>query len=388
MNTVKLYDLDAYATEFDATVLTCEKENDLYKVTLDKTLLFPEEGGQSADKGTLDGKEVLNVSIKGDVIFHYLKDALKPLQNVHGQIDFEHRFKNMQMHSGEHIFSGLAYKNFSANNVGFHLSDNSATIDLDKEISDEELKKLESAVNTVIFENRSVTAYYPDADELKKLNYRSKKELKGPVRIVIIDGADICACCAPHVRKTGEIGIFKIVSKEKYKGGIRLNYLCGYRALESFGKSLEDLKAISQGLNCKAGTEKDRALELLSENAKLQYENISLKNKLIDAEIKAEFKKRDYGIKVTDITDSEVLRHAMKTLRGLYDGTCFLFAGDDEKGYRFLIESDAGETKKALTLLKEKYGAKGGGRAESIQGSFMGKIESVLADIKALYIEH
>ena len=385
MNTVKLYDLDAYATEFDATVLTCEKENDLYKVTLDKTLFFPEEGGQSADKGTLDGKEVLNVSIKGDVIFHYLKDFIKPLQTLHGKIDFEHRFKNMQMHSGEHIFSGLAYKNFNANNVGFHLSDNSATIDLDKEISDEELKKLEMWVNTVIFENRTVKAYYPDEEELKKLNYRSKKELKGPVRIVIIDGADICACCAPHVRKTGEIGIFKIVSKEKYKGGIRLNYLCGFRGLESFGKSLEDLKAISQGLNCKAGTEKERALELLSENAKLQYENISLKNKLIDAEIKAKFTSQAYGIKVTDITDSEVLKHAMKTLRGLYDGICFLFAGDDEKGYRFLIESGEGETKEALTLLKEKYGAKGGGRTESVQGSFTEKIEPVLTDIRKMF---
>ena len=124
MNTEKLYDLNAYETEFDATVLTSEKENNLYKVTLDKTLFFPEEGGQSADKGTLDGKEVLNVSIKGDVIFHYLKEPVEQMQNVHGEIDFDHRFRNMQMHSGEHIFSGLAYKNFNANNVGFHLSDN------------------------------------------------------------------------------------------------------------------------------------------------------------------------------------------------------------------------------------------------------------------------
>ncbi len=385
MNTEKLYDLNAYETEFDATVLTSEKENNLYKVTLDKTLFFPEEGGQSADKGTLDGKEVLNVSIKGDVIFHYLKEPVEQMQNVHGEIDFDHRFRNMQMHSGEHIFSGLAYKNFNANNVGFHLSDNSATIDLDKEISDEELKRLESAVNAVIFENRSVLAYYPSEDELKKLSYRSKKELKGPVRIVIIDGADICACCAPHVRQTGEIGIFKIISKEKYKGGIRLNYLCGFRALETFGKSLEDLKAISQGLNCKTGTEKERALELLSENNTLQYENINLKNKLIDAEITAEYKDMPYGIKVTDITDSEVLRHAMKTLKGLYNGICFLFAGNDEKGYRFLIESDTGDTLKALTLFKEKYGAKGGGRPESIQGSFTGKIEPALTDIRTMF---
>ena len=385
MNTEKLYDLNAYETEFDATVLTSEKENNLYKVTLDKTLFFPEEGGQSADKGALDGKEVLNVFIKGDVIFHYLKEPVEQMQNVHGEIDFDHRFRNMQMHSGEHIFSGLAYKNFNANNVGFHLSDNSATIDLDKEISDEELKRLESAVNAVIFENRSVLAYYPSEDELKKLNYRSKKELKGPVRIVIIDGADICACCAPHVRRTGEIGIFKIISKEKYKGGIRLNYLCGFRALETFGKSLEDLKAISQGLNCKTGTEKERALELLSENNTLQYENINLKNKLIDAEITAEYKDMPYGIKVTDITDSEVLRHAMKTLKGLYNGICFLFAGNDEKGYRFLIESDTGDALKALAMLKEKYGAKGGGRPESIQGSFTGKIEPVLTDIRTMF---
>ncbi len=385
MNTEKLYDLDAYETEFDATVLTCEKENDFYKVTLDKTLFFPEEGGQSADRGSIDGIEILNVTIKNDVIFHYLNEPLKPMQRVHGKIDFDHRFRNMQMHSGEHIFSGLAYKSFAANNVGFHLSENSATIDLDKEISDEDLKKLEIQVNTVIFENRNVLAYYPDKEELKKLNYRSKKELNGPVRIVIIDDADICACCAPHVKRTGEIGIFKIISKERYKGGIRLNYLCGFRALESFEKSLSDLKAISQGLNCKSGTEKERALELLSENSLLQYENISLKNKLIDAEIKAEFKNQAYGIKVTDITDSEVLRHAMKTLKNLYGGTCFLFAGSDEKGYRFLIESEATDAIKALNLLKEKYGAKGGGRAESIQGSFTGKIEPVLADIRTMF---
>ena len=148
--TEKLYDKDAYGSEFTATVLSCEEDKRGYKVVLDKTFFFPEEGGQTPDIGTINGIEVTYVGIKDDIIAHYLEEPIATGTTVTGKIDFTHRFRNMQMHSAEHIFSGLVHSRFGYNNVGFHLSDNSATMDYDGKFSYEEALELERKVNEII----------------------------------------------------------------------------------------------------------------------------------------------------------------------------------------------------------------------------------------------
>ena len=152
MSTKKLYDIDAYKTEFEARVISCEKveagnscddAKAMYGVILDQTLFFPEEGGQTPDKGSIDGKEVLDVQIKDDVITHYLAEPMEAGSMVKGTIDWQHRFFNMQQHSGEHLFSGLAYRKYGLKNVGFHLSNQIVTMDFDKALSEAQLKEME-----------------------------------------------------------------------------------------------------------------------------------------------------------------------------------------------------------------------------------------------------
>ncbi|MCR4933837.1 MAG: alanyl-tRNA editing protein, partial [Lachnospiraceae bacterium] len=214
--TRRLFDEDAYLSEFESKVESVKEVNGKYEVILSQTAFFPTQGGQNHDIGTIDGIEVLDVTIKDDIITHILKEKVIEGSNVKGKVDFEHRFRNMQMHSGEHIFSGLAHKLYNAENVGFHLSDNSATIDLNIKLSEADLKKIESLVNKAIIKNIDIVATIYKNGEEKDIKYRSKKELSGDIRLVEIKDIDICACCAPHVKSTGEIQLFKITSFENY----------------------------------------------------------------------------------------------------------------------------------------------------------------------------
>ena len=163
MTTIKLYDRDAYATEFEAKVLSCEAQEDaIYSVVLDQTLFFPEEGGQTPDKGILGGREVLDVQIKENVITHYVSEPLEVGATVSGKIDWQHRFFNMQQHSGEHLFSGLAHRKYGLRNVGFHLSNQIVTMDFDKALSEEQLKEMEWEINEAIVANVEIKTGYPD----------------------------------------------------------------------------------------------------------------------------------------------------------------------------------------------------------------------------------
>lgn len=247
--TKKLYDLDAYATEFDATVISCEKAEEngaaVYYVVLDQTLFFPEEGGQSPDKGTLGECNVMDVQIKGDVITHTLDAPLKPGAAVHGILNWSHRFYNMQQHSGEHIFSGIVHKKFGYDNVGFHLSDAIVTMDFNGILTEQDAAEVEYEVNEVIVKNLPVQVTFPSREELAVLDYRSKIEIEGQVRIVTIPGVDVCACCAPHVRQTGEIGMLKVMSVQNHRGGVRISMLCGFRALEAFRQKDQIVTAVA-----------------------------------------------------------------------------------------------------------------------------------------------
>ena len=325
--TEKLYDQDAYAVEFDAKVISCEayqeKKESGYHVILDRTLFFPEEGGQSPDKGTIDGIEVTDVQIKKDVITHSLKEPLAVGETVHGIIDWTHRFNNMQQHSGEHIFSGIVHSRFGYDNVGFHLSDNIVTMDFNGVLTADEVREVETAANEVIVKNLPVEITYPSKEELKTLDYRSKIEIEGQVRIVTIPGVDVCACCAPHVKKTGEIGMLNVQSLSNYK------------------QSNQDLKY-------KLAQAKQKLVEQKMKEIPADQENVLLFE--------------------TDL-DTPVMRNAINGLVETHAGICGIFVEKEEGGYNFIIGSKTKDCREIATLLREKTGARGGGSAAMIQGS-------------------
>ena len=367
--TEKLYDKDAYGHEFSATVLSCEADKRGYAVVLDKTFFFPEEGGQTPDTGTLDEIEVTHVSIKDDVITHYLSKPLEPGSTVTGKVDFDHRFLKMQMHSAEHIFSGLVNSRFGYNNVGFHLSDNSATMDYDGKFSYEEALELERKVNEIIVTGKKITAVYPSKEELAALSYRSKKELSGPVRIVTVEDVDVCACCAPHVRNTSEIGLFKIISWENYKSGVRINYLAGFRALEDYEKRLSDLREISRTLSYKQGEELDGVIKLSKDYSDLKFKDVEIRNKYIDLQIASEKTDTESGLCVLSPDFSNHIKYASDALKEYYPKVRAVLCGNDEAGYRFYVESETEDLTEMLKMLKEKYDVKGGGKRSAIQGT-------------------
>ena len=378
MTTKKLYDEDAYARQFEATVLSCEKGEKGYGVILDQTLFFPEEGGQTPDKGRINGVSVLDVQIKDDVITHVLPEPLVPGTEIAGEIDWKHRFYNMQQHSGEHIFSGLAYKKYGYHNVGFHLSNQIVTMDFDGVFTEEQLAEMEWAVNEAIVANVEIRTGYPTREALAQMAYRSKMEIDGPVRIVEIEGYDKCACCAPHVRRTGEIGMFKIQSVQNYKGGVRISFLCGFRALEEYRKKSQIISQLSGILTTNQ--------ELLAENvAKLKNQTQSLKSQLGTAkqtimESKIEVipaEQKDVVLFETDL-ETMVMRNVVNKLVEKHAGICGIFVGSDVEGYNYIIGSKTTDCREVAAKLKEELGARGGGSAQMVQGSVQARAREIM----------
>ena len=243
--TEKLYYNDAYLKEFTARVISCDVSGDLYDAVLDKTAFFPEEGGQYSDRGTLGSAKVVNVKEKDGIIHHYADSALDVGAEVVGKIDFDERYEKMQCHTGEHILSGIIHSLYGLDNVGFHLGADEVTMDVSAPLTREQLDEVERLANEVIYKNVEVVASFPTQAELSAMEYRSKLDLYENVRIVKIGDYDSCACCAPHVKYTGEIGVIKILDSAKLRGGIRLFITAGRRAVRVFGEYYKTLQSAS-----------------------------------------------------------------------------------------------------------------------------------------------
>jgi alanyl-tRNA synthetase len=225
MKTTRLFDQNSHLHTFTAAVLSAEagKTPETLSVILDATAFFPEGGGQYPDKGFLAGCPVTDVQEKNGVITHtvslsHLNGAPHPFAKgatVTGELDAATRFARMQNHSGEHIISGIVHRLYGYKNVGFHLGDGDVTLDFNGVLTRDQLDAIEDEANAIVAANLPVTAYYPDPAELATLTYRAKLELTEGVRIVRIGTQDapkdLCACCAPHVDCTGEIGIIKLL---------------------------------------------------------------------------------------------------------------------------------------------------------------------------------
>ena len=325
----------------------------------------------------IDGIRVYDVQEKGEQIFHYLEGELEEGKTVTGQIDWDKRFSRMQQHSGEHIVSGIVHARFGYDNVGFHLNDELCTLDLSGPLTKEELREVENAANEAVFANVPVRVSYPSKEELKTLDYRSKIEIDGQVRIVTIPGYDVCACCAPHVNFTGEIGLVKLVQSQNYKGGIRITMLCGRRALKDYQQKEESVKAIMGSLSAKE--------ELIAEAVeRVKEECTQLKSELAESRyqiLEAQAEKIPDGQKKVCIFDSKLSGNEPRELMNLVlkkgVEVCAVFAGNEESGYRYVIGSETEDVRPYSKVLKEQFDGRGGGKPVMVQGSVNGSEEAI-----------
>ena len=251
METEKLYYADPFLKTFTATVLDCQPGKNGFLVTLDRTAFYPEGGGQPADQGTLDGAAVTDVHEKNGVVIHNVDSAVEIGKTVTGVIDWARRFDHMQQHSGEHICSGLICGRYHCDNVGFHMGTDMVTIDFNADIPWEELLEIEAQANQYIYEDHPIDIQFHRGAELDAIDYRSKKPLEGDVRIVAFPGADCCACCGTHVLRSGQVGLVKFLSVQKFREGVRIELLCGKRALNYLSRTWEQAKTIGQRLSVK-----------------------------------------------------------------------------------------------------------------------------------------
>lgn len=378
--TEKLFYQDSHLTEFEAKVLSCEPVNpDVlpghsgeYAAELDRTAFFPEGGGQYADTGVLGGVRVTDVQEKDGRILHLLEGPLEPGTCVSGRIDWEERFMKMQQHSGEHIVSGLVHSAFGYNNVGFHLGSEDCTMDFDGELSKEQLVHIEQEANRAVWKNLKIQALYPSAEELARMEYRSKIEIEGQVRIIVVPGYDVCACCAPHVSYTGEIGLIKLTHVQRYKGGARVTMLCGVRALQDYEVKQEQAGEISALLCAKENEIAESVRHLRDEADNLKYELGEKEKKLIA--VKAEMIPKD-GKPVcifTEDIEGDSMRLLMNLVLEAGHNVCAVFHGNDSEGYRYVIGSRTQNMRELVKEFNAAFDGRGGGKPEMVQGTARG----------------
>lgn len=380
IRTRKLYYEDAYKTEFTAKVVSANAGD----IVLDRTAFFPEEGGQSADTGVLGGFRVADVKIKDGEIHHLLEDRNASFEagtEISGRIDWQHRFSNMQQHSGEHIFSGLVHSTYGFDNVGFHLSDNEVTLDFNGVIGPDGIRDIERRANEIIFRNIPSEIRFLTGEEAKTAEYRSKIDLDDEIRVVTYPGVDACACCAPHVALTGEIGCLKVVGLQNYKGGIRVSILCGMRAMEVFFHDRDILEKTANYLSNSTDEVYHLVVKARTELAETKAALAEAAKKLVQVRIDQIPAGDGNAVLFEESLDAGAMRSAVNSLVQKKNGFCGVFAGSDADGYRYVIGKQGGDARTINNELRKKFGARGGGKPEMVQGS----VTASRADIETLF---
>lgn len=396
--TRKLYDENNRLLTFSGTVVACNynEKKKLYEVELDQTAFFPEEGGQMPDWGVLGGQTVMDVKLVKDkethdeTIIHLLEEPVQVGDWLIGEVDWAHRFDQMQQHSGEHLISGLCCSTFKCNNVGFHLGPAETTLDFDTVITTEQMADIERRANQAVYENFEVLILYPSKEELKDMEYRSKIDIPGQVRIVEFPGYDRCACCAPHVARTGEIGMIKIVNVQKHRGGVRVNILCGERARADYDRKFKSVSEIAQKLSAKQDQVTDAFDRIMAAQEELKQKLITFQAAYLDAQIAAlgepsypdhngecsdaghDENEANAGLKnallILDGIDNIAQRNAVNSMAEKYTGFSGILNGNPDKGYFFIISSNQEDCRALAGRMRQTFGAKGGGSKEMIQG--------------------
>ena len=368
METEKLYYTDPFIAEFPATVLSCEAGKHGYQVVLDRTAFYPEGGGQPADHGTLGGANVTDVHEKDGIIFHTCDKAVEIGQTIAGRIDWARRFDHMQQHSGEHIISGILCRDYHCDNVGFHLGADVVTIDYNADISWEQALDAERKANEVIWADREAEIDYPSPEELAALDYRSKKELTGKVRIVTFPEADCCACCGTHVFRAGQVGLIKVLSCQKFREGIRLEFVCGRRALDYLGRTYDQAKAIGQQLSVKPQDTLAAVERLEAELSAAKVRMAHLEETVFEAMARDNEGKGDVVLFQPSMK-SDSVRKLADAVAKRAGGLAAVFAGEDGQYAYALVQADGADITPLVKDLNKALNGRGGGRGGFAQGS-------------------
>lgn len=375
--TEKLYYADSALLRFTARVVACEETKGGYALCLDRTAFFPGGGGQLPDTGSIGSVTVTGAHEKDGTVYHYVNQFIAPGTEVECALDEEQRLRRMQNHSGEHIVSGITHGLFGCDNVGFHMGTECMTIDFDREISWDELMDIERRANEVVRKNVPIRTWFPSPEELSTLSYRSKLELTENVRIVEIEGVDRCACCAPHVRRTGEVGLIKILDCMRHRSGVRVSLICGMDALDAVNVMQKSVTEISALLSAKRHETQNAVARLLGEEEKLKLRIASLGNALADRIAQAYEPTEGSLCVFDDVLDELSQRRLVNLLVEKCGRLAAVFCGDDAQGYRYIIGSRSVDLRKNGRAINAGIGGKGGGSSDMIQGRAAGKAAEI-----------
>ena len=382
METTKLYYEDAYLREFDAAVLSCREEQGRYLVVLDRTAFYPEGGGQPADHGVLGGVAVTDVQERDGVVCHTCAGPLAVGSTVHGAIDWQRRFDHMQQHSGEHICSGLICGRYGCDNVGFHMGTDIVTIDFNADIPWEELLEIEGQANRYIQEDHPIDIQFHRGAELDAIDYRSKKPLEGDVRIVAFPGADCCACCGTHVLRSGQVGLVKFLSVQKFREGVRIELLCGQRALDYLSRTWEQAKTIGQHLSVKP-VDAAAAVERLEDELSALKMRCAGLEEAVFAGIAAEQAGKGNVLLFQPPMKPDSVRKLADAVSKTCGGLAAVFAGEGSHYAYALGRADGQDISAAVKALNGALHGRGGGRNGFAQGS----VEAAQSAIEAFFKE-
>lgn len=394
--TIKSYTQDAYKSEFHSKIVDMTVKNGLNAIILDHTYFYPEGGGQPTDQGYIEQFKIVDVQIDQDIVYHLTEASIDHLiqgQTVQCKIDFDRRLALMQQHTGQHILSSCAEKLFDANTVGFHIGEDYVTIDLDKKLNTEDVERLEKRANDLVFENLEVKAHYPTEEALKNMPLRKQPKVTQDIRVIEVDGVDFSPCGGTHLHTTSEVGLIKIKRTENYKSGVRLEFCCGYFALETFKRRNDTVNQLMRLFSVKD----DEILtfcEQLLENQKQDRSMLhQLKEQLYRTQVDHMIETYEDEALLNDIKvitliepDTTMVDLRLKTaMIAEHDNfVIFAAANENEKTHFVLSKSknlsqefDMGSMFKNHVV---PYGAKGGGNQMVAQGGMIGT-----ADIEAIF---
>ena len=366
MSTEKLYYSDSHISEFEATVTSCVPDGEKYLITLDRTAFFPEGGGQPSDKGYIGPCRISHVYEDNNSVIH-VSDKPAESEKYFCRVDFDRRLDFMKKHTSEHIISGIIHNKYGYDNVGFHLSENETTLDTSGKLTPEDIAFIELEANRIVQKNVSVKAYFPSENELAELEYRSKKEIEGDVRIVEIEGVDKCACCAPHVSQTGEIGLVKILKYYSWKGGMRLHITAGIEAYEDYRKKFDMQTRIANAHSSAPELLEDIIAKYKSEISGLKEKLKASESLLID--LYAEKGISSPGENAYFIIETISPEAAVKLAESAAEkkNVCAVFSGKENE-YNFVICSKKASAKEFADVMKEKINIRGGGNDSMVRG--------------------
>ncbi len=393
--TVRLYYDNSYMREFSGTIVEQRILKDRIAVVLDQTGFYPTSGGQPHDKGTLGHAQVLEVEEDESGAILHILDKPVPPGRVAGKIDWDLRFDHMQQHTGQHILSQAFIRVAQAATVGFHLSKDTATIDVElSQPSPSVMEAAESLATQVVFEDRPVNILTVNREGMAALGVRKESAREGEIRIIDIENFDRSPCGGTHVRHTGEVGMIAVLGFERYKGGTRVEFACGGRALRTLRADHGLLKELGRLYSSHPSDLQRLSEKLIQERSTLARENARYREQILDFEAQ-DLVNHGERISGTVVVKAHFPGRSLESLKVLAQkvalrpgAIAILAAGDDEA---LLVAArhpgTAGDCGAAIRQTAAKFGGKGGGKPELAQagGISAGNLEAWFRELTAYF---